>query len=116
MGDHARNAALRRRMNFGQRMGPPQEAKEVRGCAPGEEGPFPTSLDRCHVAGFEARCLVAHPENPAMNADQGAGLDPLQELRLTHPSPKHLLARHYAVGSPSQLGENSLDCPALGRH
>lgn len=93
-----------------------QEAEQVR-CRPaGEQGFRSACLDGRHIAGLQARRGMPNPENPAMNADQGAGLDPLEELRLTDPGLKHLLARHYAVGPPSQLGENSLDCPAFGRH
>jgi hypothetical protein len=40
---------------------------------------------------------MANPENPAMNADQGTGLDSLQEFWLAHAGPKHILASHDTV-------------------
>ena len=83
----------------------------MRGCAPGEEGPFPTSLDRCQVAGFHTRRPVAHTENTAMNADQGAVSESCFDLGPCNAVPRELPASHDTVCPRGAAGKNLLDCP-----
>ena len=88
----------------------------MRSGSAGQERSVAAGLHCGHVAGFEARSRVAHPEYTAMNAHQALNSDSPGDLRRADPGGEHLAASHDPVRIARQLGENPLDCPSLGRH
>jgi hypothetical protein len=100
----------------GNERGALHEAEQVCSGAPAEERAFAASLDRCHVAGFEARRLVSNTENSAMNADQRAGVHALSNLVSRHPGVEQLLTGHDAMRTAGEASENLFDRAVFGRH
>ncbi len=88
----------------------------MRSGSPGEERSVAAGFDRGHVAGFEARGCVAHPEHTSMNGDQTAAVYSRLDFGARHPGGQELAASHDTVCPGRQLSKDFLDCPALGSH
>jgi hypothetical protein len=81
---------------------------------PHQQRPFAAGLNRRHVAGQDARRLVANTEDRTMNGDQCADCEPVLQLGGGNTRSEQFLPGHDPVGLARQVPKDFFDCPVLG--